>query len=649
MIKNLFHKYSYLFRLCGFEPKTINKYREIQDHLTNIHFRDKIEANLPQIRPFICPYYLEKDNQPCNYLGKDKQALLRHISKHGILEKYMEEELMAINTTTSGTISGSNSPAAAEWTDGRFHSKPVILDLKHQDHEIKQHENKNSTTSAGNISAGSSPLKSRLSRQFSEQPTSGGTGSGANPKMFKRSLSSNSSVADKKFVPKQKQILGTSLFTPVPSMDIVKCNSCHLQVARRFIKSHLLKCPGSGDLNVLTINGKSLQAAAEQMEYQQMSSNELIRRSILETKSGTTSGNTSGITSGITSEITSGITFGITSGITSEITSGNGRSDTSSILETKSGTTPSNNYGTTSGSSPLKSKLSRQYSEQPTSGTTRSANPKMFKRSLSSGGITSGKGGGSNNPEIGRNVEELVMEPSIIKLDESTTEEEIFEDDTDIPKMEILTNESFTPPQFDGKKSSIKKSLDRRRILNREAASKSRKRKNDYIRLLEVENKSIKAENEDLKKKINLLEKEKSECSWGLNELLSDDLFAITEKEAAALPAVLLPVPEVVASPAGISMKSKKKASTPNHFHEISREIDLIPIDFTKKNSVINQSIIDKINNVNRDISKKVEAATTTKEIRRVNPELPCISNPNTLMYQSHVLPNVANSMNKDQ
>merc|ERR1719150_3110917 len=108
----------------------------------------------------------------------------------------------------------------------------------------------------------------------------------SNPKMFKRSLSSNNSAAHpEKFVPKQKQILGTSLFTPVPSMDIVKCNSCHLQVARRFIKSHLLKCPGSGDLNALTINGKSLQAAAEQMEYQQqMSSN--ITKKLLKSDAG---------------------------------------------------------------------------------------------------------------------------------------------------------------------------------------------------------------------------------------------------------------------------------------------------------------------------------------------------------------------------
>ena len=129
---------------------------------------------------------------------------------------------------------------------------------------------------------------------------------------------------------------------------------------------------------------------------------------------------------------------------------------------------------------------------------------------------------------------------------------------------------------------------------------------------------------------------EKSQCSWGLNEL-SDDLIAITEKEedeAALKKMTLLPVlpeviPEVVA-PGGIAIMKKK--ATPN---------------IRTKNNVLDQSVIDKINSVNRDISKKVEA-DTSKEIRRVNPELPCI-NPQTLMYQSHVLPNVANSMNKDQ
>merc|ERR1719150_3215614 len=222
----------------------------------------------------------------------------------------------------------------------------------------------------------------------------------SNPKMFKRSLSSNNSAAHpEKFVPKQKQILGTSLFTPVPSMDIVKCNSCHLQVARRFIKSHLLKCPGSGDLNVLTIKGKSLQAAAEEMEYQQMSGNELIRRSILEkTKSGPT---------------------------TSGITSGKGGSNRS-ILETKSRTTSV----------------------------------------ITSGSATSGGNG---------TVEELVVEPSVINLNDSTTtEEEILEENNSLPNMILPTNNENNFSQFEEKKKNpfitSKKYLDRRRIKNREAA-----------------------------------------------------------------------------------------------------------------------------------------------------------------------------------
>ena len=109
--------------------------------------------------------------------------------------------------------------------------------------------------------------------------------------------------------------------------------------------------------------------------------------------------------------------------------------------------------------------------------------------------------------------------------------------------------------------------------------------------------------------------------------VLSEDLIAITEKEA--FPEL---TPEVVA---GMTIKNKKTTPPNPPFHEKnSYEIDL-----TKKNSVIDQSIIDKINSVNRDISKKVEAASTKK--------IHCV-NPNTLIYQSHVLPNVANSMNKD-
>ena len=74
--------------LCGFEPKTKNKYREKQDHLVMKHFKEKIDKIFPHCRPYSCP------SGDCGFTGKDKQALLRHYTgKHGILERYLREAL----------------------------------------------------------------------------------------------------------------------------------------------------------------------------------------------------------------------------------------------------------------------------------------------------------------------------------------------------------------------------------------------------------------------------------------------------------------------------------------------------------------------------------------------------------------------------
>ena len=84
--------------LCGFEPKTKNKYREKQDHLVMKHFKEKIDKIFPHCRPYACPA------EECQFTGKDKQALLRHYTgKHGILEKYLREALAekGINYTPS--------------------------------------------------------------------------------------------------------------------------------------------------------------------------------------------------------------------------------------------------------------------------------------------------------------------------------------------------------------------------------------------------------------------------------------------------------------------------------------------------------------------------------------------------------------------
>ena len=84
------HRTTHTCELCGFEPKTKNKYREKQDHLVMKHFKEKIDKIFPHCRPYACP------TSDCGFTGKDKQALLRHYTgKHGILEKYLREALQA--------------------------------------------------------------------------------------------------------------------------------------------------------------------------------------------------------------------------------------------------------------------------------------------------------------------------------------------------------------------------------------------------------------------------------------------------------------------------------------------------------------------------------------------------------------------------
>ena len=85
--------------ICGFKPTTRNKYRENQDHLIREHFKEQIEKLLPMSKK--CP------EQNCDYQGKDKQALLRHFCKHGILEELIREEL---KSRQIGTIHARNYP-----------------------------------------------------------------------------------------------------------------------------------------------------------------------------------------------------------------------------------------------------------------------------------------------------------------------------------------------------------------------------------------------------------------------------------------------------------------------------------------------------------------------------------------------------------
>ena len=97
--------------LCGFEPKTKNKYREKQDHLVMKHFKERIDKIFPHCRPYSCP------NTECSFEGKDKQALLRHYTgKHGVLELYLREALLAkginYHLSDSAKRKSMNNPAS---------------------------------------------------------------------------------------------------------------------------------------------------------------------------------------------------------------------------------------------------------------------------------------------------------------------------------------------------------------------------------------------------------------------------------------------------------------------------------------------------------------------------------------------------------
>ena len=41
--------------ICKFQATTKNPYRHLQDHLARMHFKDRIAADLPTKKPYICP------------------------------------------------------------------------------------------------------------------------------------------------------------------------------------------------------------------------------------------------------------------------------------------------------------------------------------------------------------------------------------------------------------------------------------------------------------------------------------------------------------------------------------------------------------------------------------------------------------------
>ena len=72
--------------ICGFKASTKNKCRELQDHLLNSHFKEKVDKDLHEVTPrnTKCPQ--------CDYVAKDRQTVYRHyFGRHGTMERYLNE------------------------------------------------------------------------------------------------------------------------------------------------------------------------------------------------------------------------------------------------------------------------------------------------------------------------------------------------------------------------------------------------------------------------------------------------------------------------------------------------------------------------------------------------------------------------------
>lgn len=82
------YRTTFTCELCGFEPKTKNKYRERKHHLVTKHFKERIDQEIPNSEPFSCL------RAGCVYVGSNKETLFRHaMRQHNLLKIFICEAL----------------------------------------------------------------------------------------------------------------------------------------------------------------------------------------------------------------------------------------------------------------------------------------------------------------------------------------------------------------------------------------------------------------------------------------------------------------------------------------------------------------------------------------------------------------------------
>ena len=143
--------------ICGFAPYTKNKYREKQDHLAKLHFKERIDNLLPFGSPYLCPA------EQCEYRGKDKQDIQRHYTgKHNILKMWVDsflkqQEGLIVSSQQNKLKTSGLAGTTSEW-EMSFREMELIAIQQEQNRTTVGVENKDNINSNIEVDISNSSL-----------------------------------------------------------------------------------------------------------------------------------------------------------------------------------------------------------------------------------------------------------------------------------------------------------------------------------------------------------------------------------------------------------------------------------------------------------------------------------------------------------
>ena len=210
--------------LCDLEFNKNNRYGDKLNHMINYHFKERIECEvqpvLPSTSPFTCP---EKN---CSYFSGNN-ILNHYLMMHGILKKYIEEELelrksdKAEENETESENVNILMKTPAETTGSKQTADDEISDISNYDKEIFT-ENDALETTSNSISTNRDETNSPIFNQtLSPSSSENSNGSYRQKKQYLQKCET-----PKNHIPKITLMVNNKVANN-PNTSKAICRSCH--------------------------------------------------------------------------------------------------------------------------------------------------------------------------------------------------------------------------------------------------------------------------------------------------------------------------------------------------------------------------------------------------------------------------------------